>query len=272
MDYFLSVLAGIIQGLTEFLPISSSGHLIVFRDIFKFNLADDLLFDVVVHWGTLLALVLFFYRDLMKIIRGFFSSLFNWNWTNNFNQRLAWLVIIGTIPAALFGYFFEDLIENQLRSSYLVALMLIGVGILFWLFERYSVKQNSLQQMNRLDSLIIGLAQTLALIPGTSRSGITIIAGLGRKLKRDEAAKFSFLLSMPIVFGAGLKKILTVSSWPDVNLLVLFLGFLSAMITGYLVIKYFLRYLAHHSLNIFAWYRLLVGVLIIIWLLFLGGA
>ncbi|MFA5029287.1 MAG: undecaprenyl-diphosphatase UppP [Patescibacteria group bacterium] len=282
MQYFLAIFAGVLQGLTEFLPISSSGHLVIFHQIFKVSfiggpgagesLSGDLLFDVVLHLGTLVALLVFFFRDVEKIVRGFFSSLTNWNWANNFNQRLAWLVIIGTIPAAILGFFLEDLITNYSRSAFLVAIMLIVVAVLFWIFEKYSLKQKDLQTASRWDSLIIGCAQALALIPGVSRSGITIIAGLGRKMKRIEAARFSFLLSMPIIFAAGIKKILEIDSLANVNWLILIIGFLTATVSGYLVIKYFLKYLNRHSLNIFAWYRLIIGCLILIWLIFFFGA
>ncbi len=266
MNYFLSIVAGAIQGITEFLPISSSGHLALFHDIFHFNLPDNLFFDVTLHWGTLAALLLFFYKDIEKIIRGFFSSLANWNLKNNYNQRLAWLMIIGTIPAAILGYCFEDLISNNLRSPKLVAFMLIAVGLLFWLAEKYAAKKKEIQDVNKFEAFLIGCAQAVALIPGVSRSGITIISGLGLKLKREEAARFSFLLSLPIVFAAGVKKFLEIPSWQDLNFIIMALGFLSAAVFGYLAIKYLLRYLENHSLNVFAWYRLIIGCLMLIWL------
>jgi len=268
MDYLLSIFAGVIQGLTEFLPVSSSGHLVLFHEIFNFNFPDNVLFDVSLHLGTFVALFIFFYRDIEKMIRGFFSSLSNWNLKNNYNQRLAWLVIIGTIPAVIVGYLFDDFIEQNFRSPLTVGIMLIVVGILFWISEKKSIRQNNLQSMKRSDALLVGIAQILALIPGTSRSGITIIAGMGRKLKRDEAARFSFLLSMPIIFGAGIKKIIDIDSFGDVNFLLLFVGGISSAITGYFVVKYLIKYLSGHSLNIFAWYRLTIGCLILIWFFF----
>lgn len=266
MDYLLAILAGVVQGLTEFLPISSSGHLVLFHEIFGFTFPDELLFDVMLHLGTLGAVVLFFYRDLVKIIRGFLSSLANWNLKNNYNQRLAWLVLIGTVPAVLAGYFLEDFIVNTLRSPLVVASMLIAGGFLFFIFEKYAKQQKDLQMATNFDSLIIGLAQILSLIPGVSRSGITIIAGLGRKLKRAEAARFSFLISAPIVLGAALKTILEIENISQANLLMLFLGVLSSAVTGYFAIKYLLQYLDRHSLNVFAWYRLIIGCLTLIWL------
>ncbi|PJE58259.1 MAG: undecaprenyl-diphosphatase UppP [Candidatus Portnoybacteria bacterium CG10_big_fil_rev_8_21_14_0_10_36_7] len=269
MNYWLAIIAGVIQGLTEFLPISSSGHLILFHDVFGFNFPNELLFDVTLHLGTLLAVVIFFYRDLEKIIRGFFSSLVNWNLKNNYNQRLAWLVFIGTVPAAWAGYFFEDFITNTLRSPLIVAIALIAVGLLFFVFEKYSQRQKDLQIATPFDALIVGLAQILALIPGVSRSGITIIAGMGRRLKREEAAKFSFLISAPIIFGAAVKQLLGINSFSESDFIVLALGVLSSAITGYLVIKYLIKYLSNHSLNIFAWYRLIIGCLTLIWFFFL---
>lgn len=266
-NYFLAIAAGVIQGLTEFLPISSSGHLIIFHDLFNFNPPDQLLFDVILHLGTLAAVVGFFYRDIFKIIRGFLSSLVNWNWSNNYNQRLAWLVIIGTIPAVAAGFFLEPLITDYLRSTYVVVVMLIAVAILFWVVEAWAKKHRTIQQGRIIDALVIGAAQALALIPGTSRSGITMVAGLSRSFKREEAARFSFLLSAPIVLGAAAKKIISVEQWANVDGLILVVGFVASTLTGYFVIKFFLRYLSHHSLNLFAWYRVGLGVVLLVWLI-----
>lgn len=268
MEYLLAVVAGLIQGLTEFIPVSSSGHLVIFHDLFKFNLPDDLLFDVVLHLGTFVALLVFFFKDVEKIIRGFLSSLTNWNLINNFNQRLSWLVIVGIIPAVVFGFSFEDLITGFFRASYWVGIMMILVAVLFWILEKYAAKTKTLQTMNFNDAFIVGCAQVLSFIPGTSRSGITIIAGLGQKLKREEATRFSFLMSIPVVFGAGMKSLFDVESWTNINVVILLIGGLSAAISGYLAIKYFLKYISRHSLNIFAWYRLIIGCLILTWLIF----
>lgn len=268
MQYFFAIIAGLIQGITEFLPISSSGHLIIFHDLFRFNLPDDASFDVMLHLGTFLALLLAFWRDIEKIIRGFFSSLFNWNWSNNYNQRLAWLVIIGIIPAIIAGYFLDDLITAYLRLDLVVAIMLIAVGILFFIAEKKSAKNTELQSLRPKSAFLIGLAQVLALIPGTSRSGITIIAGLWQKMKREEAAKFSFLLSMPVILGAGVKKLMDLSGWSGANWLVLIIGFAVATISGYLTVNFLLKFLNKHSLNVFGWYRIILGLVIIVWVIF----
>lgn len=266
MDYVMSIVAGVIQGIAEFLPISSSAHLILLHDLLKFNLPDNLLFDVMLHWGTLLAIVVFFYKELWQIVKGFFASLRHWDLKNDYHQRLAWLIIIGTIPAAAAGYFFESTLGN-LRSIGVIAVTFIVVAILFLILEKYSKKTRDMSQMTWVDAVIIGIAQSFALIPGVSRSGITIITGLARDMKREAAAAFSFLLSAPIVFAAGSKELLKIGSVSDANLILLLLGFVSSAVTGYLAIKFLLKYLTNHSLKVFAYYRLALGLLLIIWLL-----
>ncbi|MEI6288029.1 MAG: undecaprenyl-diphosphate phosphatase [bacterium] len=264
MDYFLAILAGGLQGVTEFLPISSSGHLILFHDLLHFNLPDDLFFDVILHLGTLVAIFVYFYQDIKKIFFGFFSSFFNWNLRNDYDQRLAWFVIIGTIPAAIAGLFLGKFIDGVFRSPVLVAVMFIIVGLLFFVVEKYSKHNNrENSSLNIKDVLFIGCAQAVALIPGTSRSGISIIAGLGRKLKREEAAKFSFLLSVPAIALAGVSKAVKISNWQESNFLILFLGFGTSAVVGYLAVKYLMKYLSHHSLNVFGWYRIIVGAVIL---------
>ncbi len=272
MNYFFAIIAGAIQGLTEFIPVSSSAHLMIFHDLFKFNLPDNLSFDAVLHLGTFTALLAFFWREIWNLIKGFFSSLTNWNLKNDINQRLAWLVIIGSIPAGVIGFAINDFIDKQLHSGKLAiavsALALLIVAVLFWLVEKYAKQIKDLKAIGWKESLVCGLAQTVALIPGVSRSGITIIAGMGQKLKREEAAKFSFLLSMPVIFGAGAKSLLKLQINQDVNSQVLILGFLSSLAFGYLAVKYFLKYVSDHSLSVFAWYRVILAAALVFWLIF----
>ncbi|MFA6422145.1 MAG: undecaprenyl-diphosphatase UppP [Candidatus Buchananbacteria bacterium] len=269
MDYLLAILAGAIQGITEFIPVSSSGHLVLFHDIFKFNLPDNLMFDALLHLGTLVALIIFFFKDIIKLIAGFFSSLVKWNLKNDQNQKLAWMIIIGIIPAGLIGYFSEDLINKYLHqsiySSLVVAIMLIVVAILFFAIEKYASLKKDLTELTAKDSIILGFAQAVALIPGTSRSGITIIAGMWRNFKREEAARFSFLLSIPIILGAGLKSFMDVGEWSAQQMPLFAVAFLTSAITGYFAIKFLLKFLSNHSLKAFAWYRLIIGCLILIW-------
>lgn len=269
MQFIYSIILGIIQGLTEFLPISSSGHLVIFHDILKFELTDNLAFDAALHLGTLLALIIFFGPEIRKYLGGFFRSFKNWNLKEDINQRLAWYIFLSSIPAGIVGYFFEDFIKEYFRSVFLVSLMLILVGILFILFERIFKKIKNLEELSLKNSLIIGFFQVLAFIPGVSRSGITIIAGLSQKLKREVAARFSFLLGIPVILGAGIKKIIDLSSLNIASgeILLIILGSLSATLTGYFCIKFLLGYLQNHSLNIFAVYRIILGlILIICWL------
>ncbi|MFA5020956.1 MAG: undecaprenyl-diphosphatase UppP [Patescibacteria group bacterium] len=272
MPYFLAILAGAIQGLTEFIPVSSTAHLVIFHDLLGFNLPDNLAFDAILHLGTFFALLAFFWREVWNLIKGFFASLTNWNLKNDFNQRLAWLILIGSIPAVIAGFLLNDLIDQYLHNGRLaiivIAVALILVALLFWLAEKYAKQIDGLKELTWQKSLLVGLAQALALIPGVSRSGLTIIAGLGQKLKREEAAKFSFLLSMPIIFGAGAKSLLQVGFDQNINWLLLACGFLSALIFGYLAVRFLLKYLNSHSLSAFAWYRVILAAALIVWLIF----
>ncbi len=269
MEILYSILAGIIQGLTEFLPVSSSGHLVLFHNLSNFDFFDQLFFDVIVHLGTLLSLIFFFWKEIWRYVFAFLSSFLKFD-RNNIDQKMAWYLFFATLPAAFAGYFFEDMIEMTFRNPVIVAFMLIFFGIVLYFVDLYSVKVLDFSQIKLKNSLIIGLAQIIALVPGVSRSGITIIAGLSQKLKRESAAKFSFLLSAPIIFGAGMKKIFDLASGNigDFSYLVLIFGFFSSMISGYLCIKYFLKFLQSHSLKIFAYYRVILGIVILLFLLF----
>ncbi len=263
--YFLSLVLGIIQGLTEFIPISSSGHLILFQYFFKFKSSDNLAFDLALHLGTSAALVIFFKEDILRYLKKFCESFKKFDF-NDSGQRVVWSIIIASIPAAIIGFLFENIIEKYFHSLISLAIALTLGGILFIIFEKISLKQDSLEKITLKKALVIGFSQVLALIPGISRSGITIIAGLGINLNREAATKFSFLLSIPIIFGAAVKKLLDLSwkNLPASELLVFAIGFLSALISGYFAIKYLLKYLKNHSLNIFAIYRFLLALIIIL--------
>ena len=253
MEYFIAALAGIVQGLTEFLPISSTGHLIILQDIFKlpperFGLA----FDASLHLGTFLAVSIFFFKDYLKVV--------------SFKNRLFLKLLAGTIPAGILGLLFESLIETTFRQLWVVGTSLIIFSFVMLLAEYMGKKTKSQDKVNLLGSLIIGFAQSLALIPGISRSGATISAGLFLNLKREEAAKFAFMLSGPIIAGAGTKKFLEVVSYEsisqsDINFFIV--GIISSFVFGYLTIKYFLKYLSKKSLLPFIAYRLGLGLLLV---------
>ncbi len=267
MDLIISIFLGIVQGLTEFLPISSSGHLVLLHDIFQIGKIDSLTFDVALHLGTLVALVVFFYKDIIKYLKAFLKSFVNWNLKNDLNQKIAWLILISMIPAVFVGYFFEEIIKSVFRASFPVAIVLILVSFLFFGAEKYSKKSKDFASLTWQKSLLIGMAQAIALIPGVSRSGITIISGMAFNLKREIAARFSFLMAIPIVFAAAIKKIYDAiqSQIVTEGILIYFLGFLSAAVIGYFCIKYFLRFLQKYSLNWFAVYRIILGVAILIY-------
>ena len=253
MTYLLAILAGVIQGLTEFLPISSTGHLIIFENLFRISQKDfGLAFDASLHMGTLLAVLIFFWKDYLQILRPK-------------NQLLAKLAI-GTFPAIFFGLLFEKQIESTLRQTWIVAVALILFSFVFILAEKLGKQIRSKDHTSLLDAFIIGLFQSIALIPGVSRSGSTIAAGLFLNLKRDEAAKFAFMLSGPVIAGAGAKKFLEVITsatlgGTDINFFLI--GIASSAIFGYLTIKYFLKYLSTRTLYPFVIYRIILGFLLL---------
>ncbi|MFA6322342.1 MAG: undecaprenyl-diphosphatase UppP [Candidatus Buchananbacteria bacterium] len=271
-NIIFSILAGIIQGLTEFLPVSSSAHLIFFHDLFGFEFIDNLAFDVILHLGTMVAILFCFLPELWRYFMAGLKSLSHWNLREDKEQLLAWSILVATIPAAIVGFLFEKSIENLFRNPLLVAAVMIIFGAILLVIDKLAPQTKRIDEINLWDAFWVGLLQALALIPGVSRSGITIITGLSRNLKRQDAAKFSFLVSAPIMIGAGAKKTLDLFldySLSQSDLLVLLVGFLTSAVTGYFCIKLFLQYLNSHSLRVFAWYRIILGlgvlVAILIW-------
>lgn len=262
MKYLLTIFAGMLQGITEFLPISSSGHLLLFHEILNFNLPDDLAFDAVLHLGTFFAILLFFQKEVRKYFLAFFSSFWHLN-AQSPDEKISWYIFFATLPAALIGYYFEDAIAEYFRKSFWVAIMLIAFGVLLIVSEKISKKNRSFSDVSFLGAMRIGVLQAIAFIPGVSRSGITIIAGLWENLQLREAAKFSFLLSLPITLGAGLKKLFDVGFGFSGDSALLLIGFLSAGVSGYFTIRFFLSYLSGHSLKVFAYYRIFIGALIL---------
>ena len=262
MEYINSIIFGAIQSLTEFLPISSSGHLIIFHEVIKSELLNSITFDVILHGGTLLAVIIYFWQDVVKLVKGFFNSIFRRNLVSDSYQRLSWLIIIGTVPAASVGYYFNDLIENYFRNISWVIIMLVVGAILFILAEKFSKKIRSIETMTVADSVLIGLAQVLAFIPGMSRSGITIVAAMYKNFDRVTSARFSFLLSIPIILGANIRKVtqFSLSDFSWAFIFVFILGAASAALIGYFVIKYLLKFLTNHSLIPFAIYRIILAI------------
>ncbi len=267
MDYINAIIFGIVQGVTEFLPISSSGHLVILHQFIDLPIQNELAFDVALHLATFLAVFWFFREDISRLLKSWLKSFAG---CRDEFSKLSWLIILATIPAALAGWLFGDIVESVFRSPIVVAVMLIVVGALFIVFEKVGRKTDELKNLNWSKSLIIGLAQAIALIPGTSRSGITIIAGLAANLKREAAVRFSMLLSIPIIFVASATKIPQIfeADFGDKELALLAIAFFASFISGIIAIKYFLKFAKEHSLNVFAFYRFALAVLIIILLLF----
>ena len=269
---------GIVQGLTEFLPVSSSAHLILVRGVFGWGLLDDqhwnMIFDVSAHAGTFVALIAYFWSDIWRLVGAFFASL-RFGLGDVPDRRLAWILVIATIPAGLAGWLGENAIESFFRQlPMLLGSLLVVFGLVLWAADRLGKRARELGEVGWLDGMLIGCAQALALAPGVSRSGITMTVGLARGLTRETAARFSFLLSLPIIAGAGifgLQDVMgAVGALPEGSVAAFAMGFLWAAASGYLCIRYFLRYLQRYALAPFIIYRVALGAFLVVW--FVGGS
>lgn len=263
MNVFHALVLGLVQGLGEFLPISSSAHLIITPWLFKWP-DPGLGFDVALHWGTLLAVLAYFWQDVWLIIKGFFHSLMpaTRDLQNNIYQKMAWLLIIASIPGAILGYLLESKAEHAFRNPLLIAATISGFAIILLLADWFGKKQKNLDRVSKLDALLIGIGQAIAVIPGVSRSGATIAAGLFLGFKREDAARFSFLMSIPIILGAGLVALK--DGVGGVSHAELAVGFITAAVSGFFAIKYMLRYISKHDYKIFVWYRIALAALILV--------
>lgn len=253
---------GIIQGITEFLPVSSSGHIILIPELFGWS-DQGLGFDVVVHLGTLLAVIVFFRKKLFQIITGFITGH-----SKRFSKprQLGWLLILATIPAGLAGIFLQDFVESTLRSPLVVAVSLILWGVVLGIADRYgeNSQDRKIEELNWKHVLFIGCAQAIALIPGTSRSGITMTAGLFCKLDKTEAAEFSFLMSVPIIGSAGVLKLsqLINSGLIERSLEFLIIGFVVSAISGFVAIWLLMGLIKKWNYLPFAVYRVVIALVI----------
>jgi len=254
---------GVVQGLTEFAPISSSAHLVLVPWLWGWP-GPALAFDTTLHLGTLAAILTYFWQDVWALAAGFWASIRERRLAEEPERRLPWLILVGSIPAALAGYLWEDFFARLFQSPLSVAGLLVGTGLILILGERVGRKERAMAQMRFLDALLIGLAQACAIAPGISRSGATISMGLWRGLGRRAAAQFSFMLAIPAVLGSGLWQLARLLGTPSPQSWeVLAIGFFSAALSGYLGIKYLLSYLRTGRLYPFAIYSLLVGGLIL---------
>ncbi len=280
MHYLQAVILGIIQGLTEFIPISSSAHLIIVPWVFNWNdpALESLTFDVALHLGTLVALLAFFWSDWVRLIKAGFASIVERSIGDNVDRKLAWYLAIGTIPGGIIGLLFEHRIEELFHPSegaisstsmIWMGIIIAILGALLFLAERYARHVRKLDSLSLRDAILIGCSQALAIFPGVSRSGSTITAGLAVGLERETAARFSFLLSAPIISGAGLKSLWNIYKGIHAGTIAgseiaLFpIGFVAAAISGYFCIKYLLRFLQNNSTNIFVYYRWALAILVV---------
>src|SRR3989337_3799234 len=264
---FQAILLGIIQGVTEFLPISSTAHLILAPWIFGWD-DPGLAFDVVLHLGTLTGIIAFFRKDFYSMLQGMFSGMTVRKEYAGIEGMVGWYIIIGTIPAGLAGLFLKDQIETVLRSPRIIAVSLIVFGLILFWAEVVGRKKRRMDHLNIIDAIVIGCAQAVALIPGVSRSGITITAGLFRNLERAAAARFAFLLSTPVIMAGGLLSFIDVYKvglpqdmfWPFAA------GFAASAISGFLAIKYLIMFLSKQKVNVFVYYRIVLGILILLYM------
>ncbi len=268
MTIFQSFLLGIVQGLTEFIPVSSTAHLLIGQRLLGIP-ANDAMFSflVLVQLGTILSLIVFFWKDLWKILKATLSSLKQLVKRDaknlDMDARLGWFILIATIPALIFGYLLKSAVEALFKTPLLEAAIRLLITALILYFAEWLGKRNrSLEKMNWLDALLIGFAQVIAVFPGASRSGTTIGAGMARGLDRPSAARFAFLMSVPVMLAAGGYQSLDLLKMNGLAafLPLLAVGFITAAVVGWLAVKWLLSYLNKHSLNVFAAYCGVVGL------------
>jgi undecaprenyl-diphosphatase len=268
-----AIVLGIVQGLTEFLPVSSTGHLRIVPALLGWE-DPGAAFTAVTQLGTMAAVLLYFRHDLIRIWWAWLRSVRERTYLRSeVDARLGWYLIIATIPIGIFGLAFKDQIENGARDLYLIGSALIVLGLVLLVAEKVGTRERDLEHVRTKDGIVIGLAQSLALIPGVSRSGSTITAGLFMGLNRPAAARFSFLLSVPAVVLSGAFELLSIVGGDEgdkTGLLALAIATGMAFLTGYFAIAWMLRYLEHHSTMVFVVYRVILGTIVIA--LAAGGA
>jgi undecaprenyl-diphosphatase len=266
-----AAILGLVQGLTEFLPISSSAHLILVPRFLGWNdpFVDTAAFDVMLHLGTLLALVIYFWRDLWHLVRAFVASLRERQIGSDPEQRLAWLLLVSVIPAAVLGAALEGFFDSFFRERLgWIAIFLVAGAALLWLAERWGARDRQLESLRFPEALTIGIAQAAALFPGVSRSGITIAAGLFLGLERAAAARFAFLMAVPVIAGAGLFKARELaSSGIGGHEAALAVGVLVSAVSGLAAIAFLLAYLRRNSTGVFIAYRVVLAALVVVLLL-----
>lgn len=263
MNWIEAAILGLVQGLTEFLPISSSAHLRVVGEILPNAQDPGAAFTAITQLGTETAVIVYFWRDIVRIVTSWFGSLTGRVARNDPDARMGWLVIIGTVPIVILGLLFQEQIESTFRSLWLVATMLVVFGLLLAVADAVGRQKLTLDRLTYRHGILYGLAQALALIPGVSRSGGTITAGLLMGYTREAAARYSFLLAIPAVFGSGLYQLLKSAGSPGpYGPLETLLATVIAMVVGYVIIGWFLKFVSTRSYGLFVWYRILLGLVL----------
>ncbi len=266
MTFLQAIILGIVQGLTEFIPVSSSGHLVLVPHFLGWEFVEKqrFIFDVLVQWGTLFAVIVYFWKDLTTIAVAFIHGIIQRKPFADSEARMGWYLILATLPAVVVGLLCKDMIEQAFASAKLTGYFLFMTAVLLVIAETAGRRNRPIEQITWLDSLWIGFSQVLALLPGVSRSGATIAGGMTRHLDRSSAARFSFLMSVPVMLGAGLLAIKDLTELPAANefLLPLLAGFLAALVSGYIAIRWLIAYLSKHSLYLFAIYCTVLGLVV----------
>ena len=268
MEWWQAIILGIIEGITEFLPVSSTGHLTITQKLFGMQLDDPSLtaFTVIIQIGAIVAAIVYFWSDIWRVLTAWWKGLWSSKHRKNFDYKYGWAIIIGSLPIAVIGLLFKDQIETTLRSLWFVAIGLIGWSVVMWLADRIGQKATRVEKdVTWKDTLAIGAMQCLALIPGVSRSGATISGGLFRKFDRVSATKLSFFLGIPALFAAGVfqsiaqyQHISNGVGWGDT-----ILAGVVSFIVGYISIAWLLKFVSSNNFSVFIWYRLLLGGVII---------
>lgn len=263
MTIFEAIIYGIVQGLTEFLPISSTAHLKIVSSFMGWS-DPGAAFTAIVQIGTMLSLVVYFFSDIVNFISYGIRSIYHKNLFETTESKHAWMIVCGTIPIVIFGLIFKNAIETYLRSLYVISSTLIGLALLLIFAEKKAQQQKDINNINWYDAIVMGFAQALALIPGVSRSGITITSGLLTGLTRESAARFAFLLGIPAVFASGLYELWEIRNEISGNISSIIISTVVAGVVGYLAIDFLLKYLKKHTTFIFIYYRIALGILILI--------
>ena len=265
MPLYQVIVLAIVQGLTEFLPVSSTAHMYLTSWLLGWN-AESLTFDIALHIGTLLAVLIYFFRDWLQIVGHGLGMGYGRDPELKHNRAMLWLLVIGSIPVGVLGFLFNKQAETTWRNPFVMATMLITVGTLMWWADRAGKRERHLAALNLGDTVIVGAAQALAIVPGTSRSGVTISAGLFRNLNREAAARFSFLLSTPAIGGAAAKALYDLykhGGIPHDMRMAFVIGVALSAVVGFIVIAWFLRFLQRNTLLFFVYYRVIFGIIVL---------